>query len=46
MRLPCPVNTADCGEFHSLKWYRDSERVYVFSPNAGFSNAAGALIDR
>jgi len=44
--LPCPVNTADCGDFHSLKWYRGSSRVYVFSPVAQFSNAEGALVDR
>jgi len=44
--LPCPVNTPECGDFHSLKWYRDSDRVYVYSPAAQFSNPEGVLMDR
>lgn len=44
--LSCPVNTAECGDFHSLKWYRDSSRMYVYSPAAKFSNAEGVLMDR
>lgn len=44
--LSCPVNTPECGEYHSLKWYRDANRVYVYSPIALFSNAEGALMDR
>jgi len=44
--LHCPVNVPECGVYHSLKWYRDSSRVYVYSPVAGFSNAEGALMDR
>eukprot|EP00092_Neocalanus_flemingeri_P025444 GFUD01027586.1.p1 GENE.GFUD01027586.1~~GFUD01027586.1.p1 ORF type:complete len:1098 (+),score=293.63 GFUD01027586.1:126-3419(+) len=44
--LSCPVNTPECGDFHSLKWYRDTSRMYVYSPAAMFSNAEGTLIDR
>jgi len=44
--LSCPVNTPECGDFHSLKWYRDSSRMYVYSPAAQFSNAEGVLMDR
>ena len=44
--LSCPVNTPECGDYHSLKWYRDSSRVYVYSPIALFSNAEGSLMDR
>eukprot|EP00090_Calanus_glacialis_P045715 TRINITY_DN8668_c0_g1_i1.p1 TRINITY_DN8668_c0_g1~~TRINITY_DN8668_c0_g1_i1.p1 ORF type:complete len:1080 (-),score=259.44 TRINITY_DN8668_c0_g1_i1:89-3328(-) len=44
--LSCPVNTPECGDFHSLKWYRDSSRMYVYSPAAKFSNAEGVLMDR
>lgn len=29
--LPCPVDTSQCGELHSVKWYRDTSRIYVFS---------------
>ena len=36
----------ECGDFHSLKWYRDTSRVYVYSPAAQFSNAEGSLMDR
>ena len=44
--LSCPVNTPECGDFHFLKWYRDSNRGYVYSPAAEFSNADGDLMDR
>ena len=44
--LSCPVNTPECGDYHSLKWYRDTSRVYVYSPIALFSNAEGSLMDR
>ena len=36
----------ECGEYHSLEWYRDSERVFVYGPNAGFENAEDGLMDR
>ena len=36
----------ECGDYHSLKWYRDTSRVYVYSPIAQFSNAEGSLMDR
>eukprot|EP00092_Neocalanus_flemingeri_P009188 GFUD01009889.1.p1 GENE.GFUD01009889.1~~GFUD01009889.1.p1 ORF type:complete len:1498 (+),score=504.87 GFUD01009889.1:68-4561(+) len=44
--LSCPVNTEVCGDFHSLKWYREDSRVYVYSPLAQFSNGEGALGER
>jgi len=44
--LFCPVNTPECGAFHSLKWYREDTRVYVYSPFSGFSNPEGILMDR
>jgi len=44
--LSCPVNTQECGEYHSLKWYHEDTRVYVYSPMAQFSNPEGALMDR
>ena len=37
---------AECGNYHSLKWYRDSTRVFVYSPIAGFKNAEDILMDR
>ena len=35
-----------CGAYHSLKWYHEDTRVYVFSPSAQFRNAEGALMNR
>ncbi|XP_076265081.1 neuromusculin isoform X3 [Rhynchophorus ferrugineus] len=30
-RLPCPVNPGLCGKLHSVKWYKDTSRIYVLS---------------
>ena len=40
--LPCVINQAECGDFHSIKWYKENRRVYVYSPIANF--AKGQLI--
>merc|ERR1719495_630260 len=29
-----------------MKWYRDNNRIYVYSPFSNFSNAEGILVDR
>ena len=29
--LSCQVDTAKCGDYHSIKWYRDGVRVAVYS---------------
>ncbi|CAH1998270.1 unnamed protein product [Acanthoscelides obtectus] len=29
--LPCRVDTKQCGQLHSVKWYKDANRVYVLS---------------
>ena len=44
--LPCVVNRAECGDFHSIKWYKENRRVFVYSPLAEFAKAEGELIDR
>ena len=31
--MECPVNTTTCGQYHSVKWYRDETRVGVYSPS-------------
>ena len=28
---------ARCGDFHSIKWYKENRRVYVYSPVVDFS---------
>lgn len=44
--LPCRVDTAQCGELHSVKWYRDNQRIYVFSHVAGIARPEGDGSDR
>jgi len=44
--LPCVINQAECGDFHSIKWYKENRRVYVYSPIANFAKAEGELVDR
>ena len=35
--LSCAVNKPRCGDFHSIKWYKENRRVYVYSPVVDFS---------
>ena len=35
--LRCAVNKQRCGDFHSIKWYKENRRVYVYSPVVDFS---------
>lgn len=44
--LPCAINKATCGDFHSIKWYKGNQRVFVYSPVASFSKAEGELLER
>ncbi|XP_059086618.1 uncharacterized protein LOC131883222 isoform X2 [Tigriopus californicus] len=44
--LACVVNQNKCGEFHSIKWYKENRRVFVYSPVADFAKAEGELTDR
>lgn len=44
--LPCAINKAICGDFHSIKWYKENRRVFVYSPVASFSKAEGELLER
>jgi len=37
--LRCAVNRARCGDFHSIKWYKENRRVFVYSPVVDFSKA-------
>ncbi len=46
VRLPCRVNRAECGDFHSIKWYKENRRVFVYSPLADFAKAEGELLSR
>jgi len=44
--LPCIINRDECGDFHSIKWYKENRRVFVYSPIADFEKAEGELLDR
>lgn len=44
--LPCVINQARCGDFHSIKWYKENRRVYVYSPIANFAKAEAELVER
>ena len=44
--LRCAVNRQRCGDFHSIKWYKENRRVFVYSPVVDFSKAEGELLGR
>lgn len=45
--LPCTVDVLKCGGFYSIKWYRDTSRVYVFSQHGSvISRPEGDAQDR
>lgn len=44
--VPCSVDVAACGDFHSIKWYRESQRVFVFSELANLERSEGSLTNR
>ncbi|XP_039278812.1 uncharacterized protein LOC111055569 [Nilaparvata lugens] len=46
VELPCAVDTEKCGELHSIKWYRASSRIYVFSEMAGIARSENDYTDR
>lgn len=44
--LPCKVDVSQCGDLHSVKWYRDTSRIYVFSQVGGIKRAEGDATER
>uniref|UniRef100_A0A2P2I4X8 Neural cell adhesion molecule 1-like n=1 Tax=Hirondellea gigas TaxID=1518452 RepID=A0A2P2I4X8_9CRUS len=46
IRLPCEVDEENCGGFHNIKWYKGTDRVYVFSERDNFRRAEGPLTGR
>ena len=40
------MHRARCGDFHSIKWYKENRRVFVYSPVVDFSKAEGELLER
>ena len=44
--VPCSVDVATCGDFHSVNWYRESQRVFVYSELANLERSEGSLTNR
>ena len=44
--LSCTLNKPRCGDFHSIKWYKENRRVYVYSPVVDFSKEIVNIIPR
>ena len=44
--IVCRVNQVHCGDFHSIKWYKENKRVFVYSPVVNFTKAEGGLQER
>ncbi|KAI8433700.1 hypothetical protein MSG28_015695 [Choristoneura fumiferana] len=46
--LKCRIDVAACGEMHSVKWYKDDERIYVFSASksSAINRPEGAMMER
>ncbi|XP_050315809.1 uncharacterized protein LOC126750284 isoform X2 [Anthonomus grandis grandis] len=45
-RLPCPVNPGLCGKLHSVKWYKDTSRIYVLSHSGTIRRPEGDAKER
>jgi hypothetical protein len=44
--LPCRVDVKQCGTVHSVKWYRDIFRIYVFSQGGQIRRGEGDASER
>ncbi|KOC69623.1 Hemicentin-1 [Habropoda laboriosa] len=37
VQLPCELKSPQCKGLHSIKWYRDGTRIFIFSENTGIT---------
>ncbi|KAK0170097.1 hypothetical protein PV328_010700 [Microctonus aethiopoides] len=37
VQLPCILKSPRCGGLHSIKWYRGTQRIFIFSESAGIT---------
>ena len=44
--VSCQVSSAKCGDYHSIKWYKEGGRVAVYSPATKWWRVEGHLHDR
>ncbi|XP_049546887.1 hemicentin-1 isoform X1 [Anopheles darlingi] len=46
VELACPIDIATCGELHSLKWFKGTERIAVVSGDGEVAKVEGSHHDR
>ena len=44
--LTCPVDVQNCGELHSIKWFKGSTRIAVLSGDGKVSHVEGESAER
>lgn len=44
--LTCPIAISTCGELHSIKWFKGSERIAVASGDGKFTQVEGPFSER
>lgn len=44
--LTCPIDITNCGDLHSIKWFKGTERIGVASGDGKFSQVEGSFSDR
>lgn len=44
--LECPIDVQSCGNLHSLKWFKGSDRVAVVSGDGSLTNVEGPYSGR
>lgn len=44
--LTCPIDTVNCGELHSVKWFKGKERIGVVSGDKEFCHVEKSYADR
>lgn len=44
--LQCPIDSTNCGDLHSIKWFKGSDRVGVTSGDGEYSQVEGPFKDR
>ncbi|KAL7033530.1 hypothetical protein ACKWTF_007630 [Chironomus riparius] len=44
--LKCPIDTKNCGELHSVKWFKGLERIGVASGDGSFTQVEGSEKER
>ncbi|XP_052564933.1 hemicentin-1 isoform X2 [Culex pipiens pallens] len=46
VELTCPIDIATCGELHSLKWFKGTDRIAVVSGDGEVAKVEGSFNDR